>query len=315
MPVDNDVYERLGESWWDEASPLNLLHGSVTPGRFAYFRDVLTRRFGTGLAGLRVLDIGSGGGFLAEEFAALGCRVTGVDPARASVAAARAHAAGRGLRVDYLVGAGEELPVPDAAFDVACCCDVLEHVADPDRVIGEAARVLRPGGLYLFDTINRTWQSKLLAIKVTQQWRLTRLTDVAIHDWDMFITPAELARLLARHGLVPGDMTGLGTRAGPLTVLRGLAAARLGRISYGELSRRLDVGPVSSTAVSYMGFATKAQQQRPSGTNPMLLTCDHLSTDLSGQAAPQVTGHGSSSPSWTPALRARNGTASHTVDQ
>ena len=258
--IDNGVYDRLGGSWWDETSLLNVLHGSITPGRLAYFRGVLARQFGAGIAGLRVLDIGCGGGFLAEEFAALGCRVTGADPSPVSIDAARAHAAGRGLRIDYRVGAGEELPVPDTAFDVACCCDVLEHVSDVDRVITETARVLEPGGLYLFDTINRTRTSKLLAIKAVQQWRLTRLTDVAFHDWDMFITPAELAAILERHGLAPGETTGLGARAKPLTVLRGLASARLGRITYGELSRRLDVGPVSSTALSYMGFAAKAQR-------------------------------------------------------
>jgi 2-polyprenyl-6-hydroxyphenyl methylase / 3-demethylubiquinone-9 3-methyltransferase len=260
VPVDNDVYDRLGESWWDETSPLNVLHGSITPGRFAYFRDVLTRQLGAEPAGLRALDIGCGGGFLAEEFAALGCQVTGVDPSPVSIGAARTHAAGRGVHIDYLVGAGEELPVPDAAFDVACCCDVLEHVADLDRVISETARVLKPGGLYLFDTINRTLASKLLAIKLMQQWPMTRLTDVAIHDWDMFITPPELAAILERHGLAPGETSGLGARAKPLAVLRSLASARLGRITYGELSRRLDVGQVSSTAVSYMGFATKTTQ-------------------------------------------------------
>jgi len=233
MPVDNDVYERLGGSWWDETSPLSLLHGSFTPGRFGYFRDVLARQLGGGLAGLRVLDIGCGGGFLAEEFAAAGCRVTGVDPSPASVSAARAHAASRGLPIDYRVGAGEELPAPDAAFDVACCCDVLEHVSDLDRVISETARVLRPGGLYLFDTINRTLASKLLAIKVMQQWPLTRLTDVALHDWDMFITPAELAVILERHGLALGEVTGLGARARPLAALRGRVSARRGRITCG----------------------------------------------------------------------------------
>jgi 2-polyprenyl-6-hydroxyphenyl methylase / 3-demethylubiquinone-9 3-methyltransferase len=258
--VDNGVYDRLGGSWWDETSLLNVLHGSFTPGRFAYFRSVFGRQFGAGVAGLRVLDIGCGGGFLAEEFAALGCRVTGVDPSPASIGAARAHAAGRGLRIDYRVGVGEELPVPDAAFGVAYCCDVLEHVSDVNRVISETARVLKPGGLYLFDTINRTRASKLVAIKVAQQWRLTRLTDVAFHDWDMFITPGELAAILERHGLALGETTGLGARATPLAALRNLVSARLGRISYGELSRRLDVGQVSSTAISYMGFATKTQR-------------------------------------------------------
>jgi len=257
------VYDRLGGSWWDETTPLNVLQGSITPGRFAYFRDVLARQFGAGARGLRVLDIGCGGGFLAEEFAVLGCRVTGVDPSAVSVGAARAHAAGRGLRIDYRVGAGEELPAPDAAFDVACCCDVLEHVSDVDRVISETARVLQPGGLYLFDTINRTRTSKLLAIKVAQQWRLTRLADVAFNDWDMFIKPTELAAILERHRLAVGETTGLGARAMPLAVLRSLVDARLGRITYGELSRRLDVGQVKSTAISYMGFATR-QRSRPS---------------------------------------------------
>jgi 2-polyprenyl-6-hydroxyphenyl methylase/3-demethylubiquinone-9 3-methyltransferase len=255
--VDNEVYDRLGASWWDDASLLSLLHGSVTPGRFGYFGDVLARRLDGGVAGSRLLDIGCGGGFLAEAFAVLGCQVTGVDPSPVSIATARAHAAGQGLQVGYLVGAGEELPFPDAAFDVACCCDVLEHVADVDRVVSETARVLKPGGLYLFDTINRTLASKVVAVKAVQQWRLTRLTEVAIHDWDMFITPAELTAILRRHGLAVGEVTGLGARAKPLAALRGYASARRGRITYGEFSRRLDVGRVTSTAVSYMGFATR----------------------------------------------------------
>jgi len=162
-----------------------------------------------------------------------------------------------GLRVGYLAAAGERLPVRDAAFDVACCCDVLEHLADPGLVIGETARALRPGGLYLFDTINRTRRSRLVAIRAAQQWPLTRLTDVALHDWDMFLKPAELTALLERHGLVPGELAGLGARARPLAVLRALVAARRGRISYGEFSRRLDVGRVRGTAVSYMGYATR----------------------------------------------------------
>jgi 2-polyprenyl-6-hydroxyphenyl methylase/3-demethylubiquinone-9 3-methyltransferase len=257
--VDNDVYNRLGASWWDEASLLNLLHGSMTPGRFGYFRGVLARRLGDEVAGLRVLDIGCGGGFLAEEFADLGCQVTGVDPSPASIGAARAHAGGRGLRIDYQVGAGEDLPVPGATFAVACCCDVLEHVSDVDRVIAETARVLAPGGLFLFDTINRTRVSRLVAIRAAQQWPLTRLTDVAFHDWDMFITPGELAAALERHGLALGEVTGLGARARALAVLRAYLATRRGRITYGELSRRLDVGQVASTAISYMGFAIKPE--------------------------------------------------------
>jgi 2-polyprenyl-6-hydroxyphenyl methylase/3-demethylubiquinone-9 3-methyltransferase len=258
LPIDNDLYDRMGESWWEEGSELNLMHGSFTPGRFSYFRGVLNRQLKTEARGLRALDIGCGGGFLAEEFAALGCQVTGVDPSPVSIGTARRHAAIRGLDIDYQVGAGEQLPVPDSAFDIAYCCDVLEHVSDVDRVIGETARVLKPGGLYLFDTINRTLASKLVAIMVMQRWPLTRVTATALHDWDMFIKPAELVRALERHGLKAGEIVGLGPRASLPAVLRGRISAGRGRITYGELSRRLDMGQVRSTAVSYMGFAAKA---------------------------------------------------------
>jgi SAM-dependent methyltransferase len=167
-------------------------------------------------------------GFLAEEFAALGCDVTGVDPSPVSIEAARNHAAARGLDIDYRVGSGEQLPAGNAAFDLVYCCDVLEHVADLHRVLTETARVLTPGGLYLFDTINRTLKSKVLVIKVMQQWPLTRITDAAIHNWDMFIKPAELADALARNGLHTGEMVGLAPRAKLPALVRAFISARQG---------------------------------------------------------------------------------------
>ena len=257
MPIDNDVYDRLGRSWWDEGNPLNVLHGSITPGRFAYFRDVIAHQFNGQDAGLRALDIGCGGGFLAEEFARQGYDVVGIDPSTVSIETARLHAASSRLNIDYRVGSGEHLPVGDSTFDLVYCCDVLEHVSDLDRVVSETARVMKPEGLYLFDTVNRTLTSKLLAIKAMQDWPLTRIFDGPIHDWEMFIKPAELAEALARHGLRVGEIVGLGPRAKIPTVLLSFVRARRGRITYGELSRRLDAGRVKSTAVSYMGFATK----------------------------------------------------------
>ena len=184
MPIDNEVYDRLGAGWWNEDNPLNMLHGSCTPGRMGYFREVLDHR---GDGGGRALDIGCGAGFIAEELATAGFAVTGIDPSRVAVEAARSHAGQHGLDIAYLVGAGEELPFPDAAFDLVSCCDVLEHVRDLDRVIAETARVLTSGGLYLFDTINRTRRSRLLAIKAMQEWRLTRIMDTAIHEWSTSI--------------------------------------------------------------------------------------------------------------------------------
>ncbi|WP_125613420.1 bifunctional 2-polyprenyl-6-hydroxyphenol methylase/3-demethylubiquinol 3-O-methyltransferase UbiG [Specibacter cremeus] len=258
MPIDNDIYNRLGRSWWDGDNPLNLLHGSMTAARFGYFRQVLAGRTGHGPAPARALDVGCGGGFLAEEFARAGYHVVGVDPSEVSLQAARRHAVEHGLEIDYRAGAGERLPVRTGGFDVVYCADVLEHVADVDAVIGECARALKPDGVFLFDTINRTRASRLLVIKVMQQWRFTRVLDTALHDWDMFITPDELAAGCARHGLRIGELAGLAPRTrNPLRILD-FGRARRGAISYGELGRRLDFGRVRSTAVSYMGFAVAA---------------------------------------------------------
>ncbi len=142
MPVDNiDNIStiRHAEKWWDEDDPLNMLHGSVKPGRLAYFVTVLTDRLGRDLSGLRALDIGCGGGFLAEECARLGCQVVGVDPSAASLQTAQRHA--RDSASLLTTGSGREhLPVQDAEFDLAYCWDVLEHVSDLDRVISETTR-------------------------------------------------------------------------------------------------------------------------------------------------------------------------------
>ncbi|KGN34308.1 SAM-dependent methlyltransferase [Knoellia sinensis KCTC 19936] len=256
MPIDNEIYDREGAGWWDEDNPLNILHGSFTPGRITYFRDVFHER-GMSPDGLRALDIGCGGGFMAEEFAQLGCDVVGVDPSEVSIESARAHAQRMGLDIDYRVGSGESLPVADGDFDIAYCCDVLEHVSDVDAVLRETSRCLKPGGLYLFDTINRTRQSRLLAIKVMQEWRLTRIINADIHDWDMFITPDELDGSLAGAGLRLHETVGLGPRASKPSLVWNFVRAHRGAITFGELSRRLEAGQVKSKALSYMGYATK----------------------------------------------------------
>jgi len=257
MPIDNDVYNRCGAGWWDENEPFNLLHGSITPARFGYFAAVL-KRLGRDPSGLRAVDIGCGGGFLAEEFARVGCRVVGIDPSAPSLEAARRHAADHGLSIDYRLGSGEDLPVQDGEFDLALCCDVLEHVTDLDQVIRETARALAPGGIYLFDTVNRTFASKVLAIKVMQEWRMTRAFDTPVHEWDMFIRPAELASTMARHGLRLHETVGLGPRVrNPVSVVLGFVRVKQGRMSYGELGRRLHFGRTRTRLVSYMGYATR----------------------------------------------------------
>lgn len=258
MPVDNELYDRLADSWWDERGFLHAL-AALNPARFGYMHRVLTEELRVQPAGLRVLDVGCGGGLLAEEFARLGCVVTGVDPSEPSLAAAREHAAGQGLAIEYRRGSGEALPFPDTSFDLIYCCDVLEHVNDVGQVIAETARVLRPGGIYFYDTINRTFLSRLIVIKLLQEWRWTALMPPRVHDWDMFIRPRELHGLLEEHGLVPGGMTGLKPRAGPLRLLGALRGRKRGLLSYVEATREMDLGESADTSVSYIGYARKPE--------------------------------------------------------
>ncbi|WP_371403556.1 bifunctional 2-polyprenyl-6-hydroxyphenol methylase/3-demethylubiquinol 3-O-methyltransferase UbiG [Kribbella sp. NBC_00662] len=264
MPIDNAIYDRLGSGWWDESNPLNALNGSFTPARFTYFRDVLAQ-LGRNPAGLQAVDVGCGGGFLAEEFARLGCRVLGVDPSEVSIRTAQQHATAYGLKIGYAVNAGERLALKDESVDIAYCCDVLEHVTDLDQVIAETARVLKPGGVYLFDTINRTRASKLFFIKLLQEWRLTRMVDTGVHSWTMFIKPTELEEILRRHGLRLREVVGLGPRAGLASLGWNFVRVRLGRLSFGDASRLMDLGRVRRVDLSYLGYATKLSRRSGSG--------------------------------------------------
>ncbi len=256
MPVDNELYDRLAATWWDPQGFLHVLC-ALNPARFGYMRRVLLEELHLTPAGRRALDVGCGGGLLAEEFARLGFAVTGVDPSARSLEAARAHAAKTGLGIEYRQASGEALPFADGTFDVVYCCDVLEHVGDLARVIAESARVLRAGGTYLYDTINRTPQSKLIVIKLFQEWAWTSFMPPHLHDWRMFIRPGELTRLLEQQGLRPAPVRGLKPRANPVAILRALRARKAGRLSYREAAERIDLGESADTSVLYLGYARK----------------------------------------------------------
>ena len=255
MPVDNALYDRLSATWWDDGSFLGFLRLGVNPARFGYFRQVLDA-VSIDPWGRKALDVGCGGGLLAEEFARLGCRVTGVDPSEASLAVAREHARASGLEIEYLTGVGERMPFADESFDVVLCCDVLEHVDDLDSVIAETARVLVPGGLYLYDTINRTPVSRLVNT-VIQDWEPTSFMERGLHDPRMFVKPRELRETMARHGLASGGTRGLRPRGGPIGLLRALRRRKRGLISGADLNRRLAFRPTRTTAISYMGWAVR----------------------------------------------------------
>jgi 2-polyprenyl-6-hydroxyphenyl methylase/3-demethylubiquinone-9 3-methyltransferase len=132
--------------------------------------------------------------------------------------------------------------------------DVLEHVDDVDQVLAETSRALRPGGVYLFDTPNRTLASKL-ATAATQKWRLTRVVDFAAHDWNRFLTPAELTGRLRLHGMAVQETVGLGPRAGLVTMATGLIRLRRGGLSYRQVSEAFDMGQVRNRSLFSMGFA------------------------------------------------------------
>jgi 2-polyprenyl-6-hydroxyphenyl methylase / 3-demethylubiquinone-9 3-methyltransferase len=258
MPVDNELYNRLSATWWDENEPLNLIRTSINPGRFGYFRDVLVTQLQIDPHGKKVLDVGCGGGILAEEFALLGCQVIGINPSAASLATARAYAQQVGLDIDYRVGAGEDLPFADESFEIVYCSDVLEHVNDLEKVMAEIAHVLRRGGVFLYDTINRTFPSKLVMIKLLQEWKSTSFMTPKLHDWNAFIKPRELLALMKRHGLDSREITSLNPANNPLTMTMLMRRRKKGKISLHEMGSRMIFQQSKDTSVLYMGYAIKA---------------------------------------------------------
>lgn len=254
--IDNAIYDQRASEWWDERGGLHLLKTVVNPWRVPYCARALAHRQ-LDPHGARTLDVGCGGGLLAEEFAAMGCAVTGIDPSEGSLAVARAHAAAHGLRITYINGYGAVLPFADATFAIAYCCDALEHIRDWDAVIGEMARVLQPGGLLFFDTINRTILSRLLVIGLLQEWRPLSVFPPQFHAWEMFITPRELRASLARHGLRARDITGASVTVAPFQLLRAMHRYKAGKLAAAEVGKHITMreGPV--TALSYIGYASK----------------------------------------------------------
>ena len=256
MPASNEIYDAPGDIWWDEHKPMSVIRTALNPARLRYLNEVLGR-LSIDPGGKTLVDIGCGGGLLAEELARLGASVIGVDPSAPSLETARAHARTAGLTIDYRLGSGEQLPIPDASADIACCADVLEHVSDVPAVLRETARILKPGGLYLYDTINRTPLSWLVVIKLSQDWGPTAWAPRDLHHYSQFITPSELHSFLEASGLSDGGYSGIRPPAGPPRILRLLRQAKAGKISYAELGRRLEFALTNGTQISYIGHAVK----------------------------------------------------------
>jgi len=211
-PAEIERFTRCAAEWWDSNGKLRTLH-LIGPARMTFLRDALVRHFGRAqgqvrpLDGLAILDIGCGGGLVCEPLCRLGARVTGIDPGLDNVEAARRHAAGQGLTIDYRVARVEDLAAEGLAFDAVACLEVVEHVPDPGAFLKACASLVRPGGLMLLSTINRTLKAYLLAI-VGAEYML-RWLPVGTHQWERFVTPDELARHLAAAGLGAPTFQGL----------------------------------------------------------------------------------------------------------
>lgn len=205
-------FDSIADAWWNPAGQFRPLH-ELNPLRLAYVRDRLAERYGMHvgaerpLSGLDVLDVGCGGGLVAEGLAEMGARVIGIDASESSIAVARRHAEQSGVAVDYECAVPEDLADRHRVFDTVVAMEVVEHVADLNAFLQALADVTHPGGVVLLATLNRTLKSLALA-KVGAEYAL-RWVPPGTHDWRKFIKPHELARALARHGIEMTDARGI----------------------------------------------------------------------------------------------------------
>jgi len=208
-PEEVERFNRLAATWWDRAGPMRPLH-VVNELRLGHVLEQIARRFGRpvgALQGLRILDVGCGAGLMCEPLAARGAQVVGVDAAANNIAAARLHAAGGGLQIDYRVGEPQAALRDGESFDVLLLLEVVEHVDDVPAFVRDAVAHLAPGGLLLASTINRTLRSYLAAIVGAEV--VFRVLPRGTHRWSQFVRPEELEQAAAACGLAQGERRGM----------------------------------------------------------------------------------------------------------
>ncbi len=205
-------FEAMAADWWNPNGRLRPLH-ELNPTRLEWIKREICRAFGRdqkdtlALEGLRILDIGCGGGLLTEPLARLGADMVGADAGAANIEAARAHADAQGLAVDWRATTAEALAAAGETFDVVVAMEIVEHVADLPMFLREVAKMVRPGGLLLLATLNRTMKSFALAIVGAEY--LLRWLPPGTHTWSKFVTPKELARAVEATGLNVEDACGM----------------------------------------------------------------------------------------------------------
>jgi 2-polyprenyl-6-hydroxyphenyl methylase/3-demethylubiquinone-9 3-methyltransferase len=208
-PSEAAHFGALAADWWDPRGSSAMLH-KLNPVRLKYIREQIDHHWQADehglkpLAGKRAADVGCGAGLLAEPLARLGAAVAGIDAAPENIAAAREHALGQGLEIDYRTGGAEAL---EGRYDLVTSMEVIEHVADPAAFVGGLAAAVAEGGLLILSTPNRTRWSRLLLVGLAEA---TGQIPRGTHDWDKFVTPDELKAMVAGAGLEVVDVTGLG---------------------------------------------------------------------------------------------------------
>lgn len=205
-------FTAMAEEWWNPKGKFKPLH-KFNPVRLGFIREHLLAHFGRDgtdmrpFTGLRILDVGCGGGLLCEPLARLGAEVTGIDAAERNIAIARIHAEQSGLDIDYQATTSEALAAQGQQFDMVLNMEVVEHVDNVPLYMKSCADLVKPGGLMLTATINRTLRARALAVFAAE--RVLRWLPVGTHDWNKFLTPDEIKALLRRNGLVVTAETGV----------------------------------------------------------------------------------------------------------
>lgn len=210
-PEEVAKFEAMAAEWWDPSGKFKPLH-MLNPCRLDYITNNIRQHYdqtsgaNRPFEGLRLLDIGCGGGLLSEPMARLGAEVIGVDAAARNIPVAQTHAAQSGLDIEYREGTAEELAAAGEQFDIVLNMEVVEHVADPQAYLTACAALLRPGGLHICSTINRNPKSFAMAIIGAEY--VMRWLPKGTHEWKKFITPDELCDMITQSGLTPIDRKG-----------------------------------------------------------------------------------------------------------
>ncbi len=205
-------FEALATEWWDPKGPFRPLH-RFNPARVSFIRDHAAAAHGRlpqanrPLDGLALVDIGTGGGLVAEPMARLGAEVTGIDPSEKNIATASSHAAAMGLDITYRAATAERLAAEGKKFDIVLALEVVEHVADLDVFLNASSRLVKPGGIFIASTLNRTARAYALAV-IGAEYVLGWLPR-GTHDWNKFVTPAELTAALDKTGLKTTTVSGI----------------------------------------------------------------------------------------------------------